>query len=395
VAVKAAANSGRNPLRFVVLLGVVSLMADVTYEGARSITGPYLGLLGASAATIGIVAGLGEFAGQGLRIVFGYLSDRLRRYWALTIFGYAVNLLAVPALALAGRWEIAAVLIVIERLGKAIRTPARDAMLASASRSIGRGWAFALHEALDQTGAVSGPLVMSFVLASKRPYSEAFAVLLVPAALALLVLFAARIIYPHPDKLDPTPEPPEKAALQGPFRLYLAAAALIAAGYADFALIAYHFQRTGIWDDSSIPLLYAGAMGVDALAALLMGRRYDRHGLRALLLPIAISSLFAPLVFSTRPGWAVAGLVCWAIGLGAQESIMRAAVADLVPAERRATGYGIFHGAYGLAWFAGSAVMGGLYARSLRVLMGFSVLLQLASLPLIVKVGRQRKEFRL
>ncbi len=395
MAVKAAANSGRNPLRFVVLLGVVSLMADVTYEGARSITGPYLGLLGASAATIGIVAGLGEFAGQGLRIVFGYLSDRLRRYWALTIFGYAVNLLAVPALALAGRWEIAAVLIVIERLGKAIRTPARDAMLASASRSIGRGWAFALHEALDQTGAVSGPLVMSFVLASKRPYSEAFAVLLVPAALALLVLFAARIIYPHPDKLDPTPEPPEKAALQGPFRLYLAAAALIAAGYADFALIAYHFQRTGIWDDSSIPLLYAGAMGVDALAALLMGRRYDRHGLRALLLPIAISSLFAPLVFSTRPGWAVAGLVCWAIGLGAQESIMRAAVADLVPAERRATGYGIFHGAYGLAWFAGSAVMGGLYARSLRVLMGFSVLLQLASLPLIVKVGRQRKEFRL
>jgi hypothetical protein len=371
---------------------VVSLFGDMTYEGARSITGPYLGLLGAGAATIGIVAGLGEFAGQGLRIIFGYLSDHLRRYWALTILGYAVNLLAVPALALAGRWEIAAALIVTERLGKAIRTPARDAMLASASRSIGRGWAFALHEALDQTGAVTGPLVMSFVLASKRPYSEAFAILLVPAVLALAILFAARIIYPHPDKLDPTPEPPEKAELRGPFRLYLVAAALVAAGYADFALIAYHFQNTGMLADSSIPLLYAGAMGVDALAALFMGRRYDQHGLRALLLPIAVSSLFAPLVFSTQPGLAVVGLACWAVGLGAQESIMRAAVADLVPADRRATGYGIFHGAYGLAWFAGSAVMGSLYAHSLRLLMAFSVLLQLAALPLIVKVGRQQKD---
>jgi predicted MFS family arabinose efflux permease len=265
-------------------------------------------------------------------------------------------------------------------------------MLASASRSIGRGWAFALHEALDQTGAVTGPLVMSFVLASKRPYSEAFAILLVPALLALAVLLAARIIYPHPHRLDPTPEPPEKAEVRGPFRLYLVAAALVAAGYADFALIAYHFQNTGMLADSSIPLLYAGAMGVDALAALFMGRRYDQHGLRALLLPIAVSSLFAPLVFSTQPGLAVVGLACWAVGLGAQESIMRAAVADLVPADRRATGYGIFHGAYGLAWFAGSAVMGSLYAHSLRLLMAFSVLLQLAALPLIVKVGRQQKD---
>ncbi len=384
-------NPRRNPLRFVVLIGVVSLLADVTYEGSRSIIGPYLGLLGASAAAVGFVAGFGEFAGQGLRIVFGYVSDRLRLYWALTILGYAVNLLAVPALALAGRWEVAAALIVTERLGKAIRTPARDAMIAAASKSMGRGWAFALHEALDQTGAVAGPLVMSCVLASKRPYSEAFAVLLVPALLALIVLLVARLAYPHPEKLDPTPAPEAKAELRRPFRLYLVAASLVAAGYADFALIAFHFKNTGMLADSSIPLFYAGAMGVDALAALWMGRRYDQQGLRALLLPIAISSLFAPLVFSTRTGFAVAGLACWAVGLGAQESIMRAAVADLVPAERRATGYGIFHGAYGLAWFAGSAVMGSLYARSPRAMVIFSVVLQLVSLPLIVKVGTEQR----
>lgn len=151
-------------LKFIVLLGVVSLFADATYEGARSINGPYLALLGASATTVGFVAGLGELIGYSLRLVSGYMSDRIGRYWAITLFGYTLNMLAVPALALAGRWEIAAMLMIAERIGKAIRTPARDAMLSHATREIGRGKGFGLHEALDQIGAVLGPLTVAGVL---------------------------------------------------------------------------------------------------------------------------------------------------------------------------------------------------------------------------------------
>ena len=181
-------------MRFVLLLGVVSLLADVTYEAARSISGPFLAVLGASAALVGLVAGLGELIGYGLRVVSGILSDRTGRYWTMTLLGYAVNLLAVPALALAGRWEVAAVLLIAERFGKSIRTPARDAMLSHAAADVGRGWAFGINEAMDQIGAVLGPLLMAAVLAWKNDYRDGFAILLIPSLLALSVLVIARFI---------------------------------------------------------------------------------------------------------------------------------------------------------------------------------------------------------
>src|SRR6266496_1831603 len=178
-------------LKFVVLLGVVSLFADMTYEGARSITGPHRAVLGASATVVGLVAGFGELIGYGLRLVSGYLSDRTGRYWAITLVGYAVNMLAVPLLALAGNWEIAALLIIAERTGKAIRTPARDAMLAHATTEMGRGWGFGLHEAMDQTGALIGPLLVALVLHGTGSYRNSFAMLLAPAVLSLGVLLVA------------------------------------------------------------------------------------------------------------------------------------------------------------------------------------------------------------
>jgi hypothetical protein len=190
-------------LRFVVLLGVVSLLADITYEGARSLSGPYLNLLGASATVVGITAGFGEFIGYALRLVSGWLTDRTQKYWALTILGYAVNLLAVPLLALAGSWEIAVGLLIAERLGKAIRTPARDVMLSNAAGRLGRGWGFGLHEALDQIGGVSGPLLMAAALYARTDYRTAFGLLLIPALLALAVLVAARFRYSQPEQFEP------------------------------------------------------------------------------------------------------------------------------------------------------------------------------------------------
>ncbi|MEJ5365307.1 MAG: MFS transporter [Desulfosoma sp.] len=375
--------------RFVMVLGVVSLLADMTYEAARSITGPYLGILGASASVVGVVAGMGELIGYGMRLVSGIVSDRTQRYWAVTMTGYAVNLLAVPALALAGRWEVAAVLIMAERLGKAIRTPARDALLSHAAHSVGRGWAFGLHEAMDQIGAMTGPMIVAAVLAWKGRYEYGFAVLAVPAVLALGALALARSFYPVPRDLEPSFPMGNARGLQGTFRLYLAAVAFVALGFADYPLAALHMKTAGVLPDTWIPLIYAGAMGVDAVAALVFGRLYDKKGFSVLPAMIAVSAWSAPLVFLAGRGALVVGMVLWGVGMGAQESIIRAVVADIVPRNRRATGYGIFNTGFGIAWFAGSALMGFLYDRSLLALAVFSTASQLGALPLLMAVGKR------
>lgn len=376
-------------IRFVILLGLVSLLADMTYEGARSIAGPYLALLGAGGTVVGVVSGFGELIGYGLRLVSGYLSDRTRRYWAITLTGYAVNLLAVPLLALANRWELAAALLIAERVGKALRTPARDAMLSYATRETGRGWGFGLHEAMDQIGAVAGPVIVTLVIAARAGYPAAFAVLAIPAVLALTVLVMARWLYPRPQDLEPTAPELKPVGFPRAYWLYLAAVALVAAGYADFPLIAFHFEKTGSVPGPWIPLLYAVAMGVDALAALLFGRWFDRVGLRVLMLVALLSALFAPLVFLGGFASALAGMALWGVGMGAQESILRAAVGDMVARDRRGSAYGIFNTGYGLFWFLGSALMGVLYDVSLPGLIAFSVAAQLASIPLFYAVARR------
>lgn len=375
-------------LRFVVLLGLVSLLADLTYEGARSSTGPYLALLGASATAVGIVAGLGELLGYGLRLVAGYLADRTGRYWAATLVGYALNLLAVPALALAGRWELAALLMLLERTGKALRTPARDAMLSRATALTGHGWGFGLHEAMDQTGALLGPLVVAGAVAWQGGYRAGFAVLLVPALLALAVLLLARARYPHPQALEPLTPDLHPEGLPRAFWVYLAGAALVAAGFADFPLVAFHFERADVLRPALIPLVYALAMGVDAVAALILGRAFDRVGLPVLAAVTVLTAAFAPLAFLGGAGLAVLGVVLWGVGLGAHESIMRAAVATMAGPARRGTAYGLFNTGYGVAWFAGSALMGVLYDVSLSWLVAFCLVTQLAAVPLLLAAGR-------
>jgi MFS family permease len=371
-------------LKFVILLGVVSLFADMTYEGARSITGPYLALLGASGTVVGIVAGFGELIGYALRLVSGYVSDKTGKYWTVTLLGYFINLLAVPLLALAGRWEIAALLMVAERMGKAIRNPSRDAMLSHATQQIGRGWGFGLHEAMDQIGAILGPLIVALVLYVKGGYRLSFAILLIPALLALCVLVVARVLYPRPRDLEAGVVELETKGFPRVFWLYLVAVSLIAAGYVDFPLIAYHFQKVSAVPKLWVPIFYAVAMGVDALAALFFGRLFDRVGLSILIVVSLLSSLFAPLVFLGGFYLALVGMALWGVGMGAQESIMRAAIAGMVPVDRRSTAYGIFNAGFGLFWFLGSALMGVLYDVLIPMLIAFSVTAQLASVPLFL-----------
>lgn len=379
-----AVNTKASAIKFVVLIGVVSLFADMTYEGARSITGPYLAVLGASGTIVGIVAGFGELVGYGLRLVSGYISDRTGRYWTVTFIGYVINMSAVPLLALAGNWQMAALLMIAERAGKAIRNPPRDAMLAHATQTMGRGWVFGLHEALDQIGAVIGPLVVTAVLYLNGSYRTGFAVLLVPALLALSVLVAARFLYPRPKDLEAILPAVETKGYPRRFWLYIAAASLIGAGYVDFPLIAYHFEKASVLSDDVIPIFYAVAMGVDALAALVLGSLFDRKGASVLIFATVVAAFFAPLVFLSGNSLALLGMALWGLGMGAQESIMRAVIAEMIPASRRASAYGIFNAAFGLFWFLGSLLMGILYDLSVPAVIVCSVALQLASVPILL-----------
>lgn len=374
--------------KFIILVGVVSLFSDMTYEGARSISGPFLGTLKASALVVGVVAGLGEFLGYALRLGSGYLADRLGRYWLITFIGYALNLLAVPLLALAGSWEIAAALLLLERIGKAIRTPARDAMLSHAAGAVGRGWGFGFHEAMDQIGAVTGPLIVAAVLYFQGSYREGFAVLLLPAILALVVITVAARLYPHPRHLEVNAPALKTTGFTRPYWLYVAAVGLLGAGYADFPLIAFHFGKTAVLPPDWIPLFYAFAMGVDAVAALVLGRLFDRLGMPVIVVTAVTSALFAPLVFLGGFKLALLGMVLWGIGMGSLESIIKAALAEMVPSHRRATGFGLFNAGFGLFWFLGSALMGFLYDFSLGALVAFSVTAQLLAIPFFLAVSR-------
>ncbi len=367
-------------LRFVVLLGFLSLFGDMTYEGARSVTGPFMATLGASAVIVGTVSGLGELAGYVLRLVSGYVTDRSQRYWTAVFIGYGINLFSVPLLAFAGHWQIAAFLIVIERTGRAIRKPAGDAMLAHAASAMGRGWGFGLREAMDQTGAVIGPLIVALVLARHAGYHRAFALLGIPAALALGVLLLGQRLYPHPQNLEvrraATPAPRH---LPDAFWIYVAAGIAIALGTVDFPLAAYHFARAGVVPAVEVPLLYALAMVASAVSAPLVGRLYDRLGLGVVAGAALVPAAATPLLFLGDARLVAAGVALWGVGMGVQDATMRSAIGDIVHADHRARAYGIFDAAFGIAWFAGSALMGALYGRAPGALVAFSVSAQLAA----------------
>lgn len=386
--------TANNALRLVILLGLVSLFSDMTYEAARSINGPFLKFLGANARVVGITAGLGELFGYGLRFLSGYLADRTKKYWTIMIAGYLLNLFSVPLLALAGYWQVAVLLMIGERIGKALRTPSRDALLSFGTKEMGRGWGYGLHEAMDQIGAVAGPLLVSSVLFFRNQnYSMAYAVLTIPALIATGMLLFSRYLYPRPGDLEIKNTQISTEGFGKRYSVYLLAVILIAAGYADFPLIAFHFKSVSLMSDSAIPVVYAVAMAADALSALIFGRLYDRLGIRVILAAVLLSLLFAPMVFTGGLGFAIGGMILWGIGMGAQESVLKAEIATRVPKEKRGTAFGTFNAAYGIFWFAGSALMGILYDISITGLIVFSVLTQLAAASVLFYIiNRDKKE---
>jgi len=379
------AGLAKSALRFVLVIGIVNLFADFTYEGGRAIMGPFLGSLGASAAIVGVVAGLGEFLGYGLRSVSGYFADRTRSYWPVALVGYAINMLAIPALALAGNWPLAAGLMIAERTGRAIRKPAMETMLSHAGKSIGVGWVFGLNTALDQFGATIGPLVAALILYLKGGYRTAFAVFLLPAILCLSTLIAARLSHPRPHELEgPGRQESGNANFSKAYWIYMIAGALIAAGFADFSLVAFHFQKAAIIPVDVIPVFYAAAMATGAVSSPVLGRLLDKIGRPIVLLAFFLAALFAPLVFFGGVRLAFIGTVLWGLGMGAEDTLLKALLIDVVPASKRSTAFGLFDSAFGIAWFLGSAAMGFLYDRSITALVIFSMATQLAALPVFL-----------
>ncbi|GAA1801985.1 MFS transporter [Actinomadura chokoriensis] len=369
-----------SPWRFVVVFGVVSLLADVVYEGARSITGPFLGSLGAGAVLVGVVTGAGEAAGLVLRLVSGPAAERSGRYWGWTIAGYGLTVVAVPALALPVGLAGASALVIAERIGKAARSPAKDTLLSHAGSPMGRGTAFAVHEALDQTGAFAGPLLVAAAVAW-HGYGAGFGVLTLPgvAVLVVLVWLARRVPDPSLYEDDAgrsgaeAPAATSVAAVRAGsplaglgrvFWRYAVFSAVTMAGFATFGLIGFHLVDADVVSPQTVPLVYAGAMAADAVAALVTGRLFDRWGLRVLVVLPVLAGAGTALAFTGSPAPALAGAGLWGAAMGVQESTMRAAVADLVPAPRRPTAYGVFAAAYGIAWLAGGAGLGALYGHA-------------------------------
>jgi predicted MFS family arabinose efflux permease len=395
VEVSKHADIHKTALRFVLLIGVLSFFADFTYEGSRSILGPYLATLGAGAFVVSAVSGLGELLGYSLRLVSGRLADRTQKFWPITIVGYVVQMASVPLLALTGNWQMAAVLIILERVGKATRNPPRDVMLSHAGKQIGYGWVFGVHETLDQFGALFGPLVVAAVLARRGSYHLAFAALAIPALINLTFLMFARWLYPRPEEMEMHAPDVQMHGLPRIFWAYLAGAALVAAGFADFPLIAYHFAQASVVPADYIPVFYAVAMGVSGTGSLVFGRLYDRFGFAVLIVLTLVGALFAPLVFLGGFWGALLGMALWGLGMGVHESIIPAAVAPMVAPERRASAYGLFTAGYGIFWFLGSAVIGLLYGVSVPALIVFSMALQLAAVPWFLYVGRKTRRAQL
>lgn len=398
---------------FIILFGIVSLFSDMTHEGASSIRGAYLSLLGASAATIGFISGLGELVGYSMRYVFGKLTDKSKQYWPMTIAGYVLDIIAVPALALVGEhgWIAACVLLVIQRMGKAIKKPAKDTIMSFAASQEGVGKSFGIQEVLDQIGAFIGPVLLYLVMLFKTEgttfeiYSTCFAVLAIPGAITLILLIVTRCKFPDPEHFELEPKEYVPFKIKKEFILYIAGISLFAFGFIDYSIIIMHVSRTyshlasGLSETSalvstgSLPLLYAGAMLVDAVAALFFGMMYDKNGVKALVWSTVISAPFAVFVFAfDSVPMLLIGVALWGVGMGAQESILKAAVTSMVPKASRATGYGVFECSFGAFWFLGSWLMGVLYDVSIPAMIAVSVIAQLAAIPLYIGSSKLMKK---
>ncbi|MFA6755050.1 MAG: MFS transporter [Bacilli bacterium] len=357
-------------LSFILLMGIVSMFSDMTHEGANSIIGSFLNLLGANATTIGFISGFGVFIGYALRLFSGYIVDKTHKYWLITIIGYICDCFAVPLLALVPNngWIWACVLMVAEKVGKAIKKPAKDSLISFAAKDTGVGKGFAIGELLDQIGAFLGPLMLFIIMLLTKDkelydqYQICFACLAIPAVICVGILIFAMTRFPHPEDFEKEPIEENTKNKKTPFILFMIGICFFAFGFLDFSLVTMHEDNIKLISTEYLPLIYAGAMLVDALSALVFGILYDKKGMLVLFISTMICSTYSLFIFSINEVWSmIVGIILWGIGMGATESVFKAALTNLSTKNKRSKAFGIFDSIFGLSWFLGSTALGALY----------------------------------
>jgi MFS family permease len=385
----------KKALLFILMLGIISFFSDFTHEGGRSIYGPYLNLLGATVFAVALASGLGEFIGHALRLLTGIIADKTKKYWLMMFIGYAMNLLAIPLLAWVKpeAWWVAIVLILVERVGKAVRAPAKSALTSFTAPHLGAGKAFAINEALDQLGAFLGPLAVYLMITrgqgtTLETYQNSFMMLGIFAVITMVIIGVARVKYPNPDQFEPQSSE-RRLPTQKAFWLYMIAIGCLAMGFIDYPIIAYHLSLSESFNVEWIPLIYAFAMGIDAVAALLFGHLFDRKGILSLIIAMTLAMFSTPFLILLNGEVAlILGIVLWGIGMGAQESILKAVVAQMIPKHVRATGYGVMSTVFGFSWMLGSLLIGVLYPINLVFVVLFAMFMHTVSIFFLIALSK-------
>ncbi len=392
-------NNHRSAYLGIALLGIVSLIGDIVYEGSRGLVPEYFKFLGATALVVGLVGGLGDFLGYAVRLVSGFLVDATRAYWFFILLGYGL-IVSIPLLGISTGLEMAVLLVLLERLGKALRAPARDTVLSVVSKDVGAGKAFGLHELLDQVGGMTGPLIVAgLMLFSGGDYRFTFSLLFLPF---LVLLLALSYTYKRIGKRQATEQPQtdmKKEKLSRPFYVYTFAVLLNTVGLIPYMLILYKVsvivQATN--EQWIVPLIYFLIQGVDAPAALLSGYAYDKFGIGVLVLPFALS-LLSPLLAMIDGGllMLVFAAVVFGLVLGMQESIYRAAVSQLSPLSSRGTAYGIFNTAYGIGFLISGGVYGVLIDSKspFAVAVAYVLVMQASAITALLSVRAKLRSLR-
>ncbi|MEM1673466.1 MAG: MFS transporter [Candidatus Bathyarchaeia archaeon] len=381
---------GKRTLVVFILLGLISLTADMVYEGARSASGAYLEYLGAPPVSSAII-GVGEFIGYALRFISGVLASYLgssAAFWGFVALGYAMNVMVLPFLAFAGFWWVATSLYLLERVGKGLRAPPRDVILAEVTEGVGRGKGFGLHEVMDQAGALAGPLLFAYMLIHYN-YSRAFLTLLVPGILVIIFVFTAWSLYPKIKSVEVSLRKVSFRGMDKKFWLYASSMTLQSLGFVHWAIASYFLKYWGILGDAEIAVLYAIAMGIDALVAFPIGYLYDVIRFKSLYIA-PITTLIITLLLTTRIATlAYIMAILWGITMSVSETIMRASIADIVDRDRLAVSYGLFGMLYGVSWSIGGFIIAFLLQISAAIAVSYTTITQVLSFLILLILNRQ------
>jgi MFS family permease len=353
--------------RAVWVLGLVSLLMDISSEMIHGLLPVFLvSVLGASTTMVGVIEGVGEGTASISKLFSGWLSDRLGRRKALTVAGYGLSALSKPLFALATSTSLVLAARFSDRIGKGIRGAPRDALIGDLVPAGSRGAAYGLRQALDTVGAFAGPLTAMALMATLNDdFRRVFWLALIPGLLSVLVL---AIGIREPPRRPTAPQAPVRIddcrGLGRAYWVIVAVGALLTLARFSEAFLILRAQRAGL-PLALAPLVLVVMNVVYAGSAYPLGALSDRLDRRGLLALGFLTLVGADLMLAWAPNlWIVlGGVAVWGLHLGMTQGVLAALVADACPAKLRATAFGVFNFASGVALLVASVLAGLLWAH--------------------------------